>query len=608
MGSSLSASSSAEERSLLEIEHVKKRILRKCDCYVSSIEHTNSVVDVKLETLRDEISATIKPLHELKEIQELGMLGMAAILEDIEKFANAHREIIQLLLDILHETQPIFEEITSNCLWPKESNENDNSPIFFDEICMTEIRGAIEKIVTDYAQKLEDFPIADEIKSKRCEEFQRLLFKLGESTVSEGVSDFVFELKAAAIEEIDRDLTEDMLSGEFSNPEYVKAALQHIMTKSIITRNTLEALPFSRREELEAVQDEISTHVDQLIRRIQLNYVHSPESLKIVMNLQSSDLEEGNGYHLENGTNDNNASENDDDEDIDEQSTVVEKLDSSDDESHDGREQETETQLDEIQLDQETEQVSARYYEQEITEEELKESEEIGEQLSQIDNLITTDHLEEQEEHVLTAIQTVKDKIENLKHVLGPFSQVESYSYSSSGLSGLDPSPYKTASSLLSTEIGLLGSDGLIINLAEESEVEQDKQQTSNKEETQIDDANQESYSQLTQQETQDEAETKRGLRRKTVELPNKKRTRKHDQSSQHRDESEQSESDTSQISYSLRKRDPNHSTTHYSTVAGLETKRRRTRNALDEDGEVSASESVSSSTTGRKSRGPSRF
>jgi len=344
---------STDELKINEINIIKKQIIRKCNCYVSSIENTHSLLDNNLNILREEISNIILPLRENKQVKDLGMLGMAALLEDIEIFANTHKFTIQRLIDILSDSQKLFEGITRKYLWPDENNNennndnNDNenkSGLYLDERCMKEIRISIEDILTNYSKELSDLDITESLQEIRCNELQRLLFKVGESIVSESVEYFIAELKNAAIEEIDNDLSQDMFSGEFSNPEFVRSSLQHLIIKSIVTQRSLESLPFSRRLEIDSAKDEISTHVDQIIRRIQLNYIHSPQDLEIVTNLAlpESLLENDlNGEHDENEQHNEHEqilieNSNDESEDgLDEQSTVVEKLESSDSDEED---------------------------------------------------------------------------------------------------------------------------------------------------------------------------------------------------------------------------------------------------------------------------------
>ena len=283
MGNSTS-SELAEE----EAKKVKEAIARKCDCYVISIEHTNSVVDVKLNGLRKEISDLVDPLREMPCVQELGLLGMSAILEDVENFANEHKFLIKRMLDIMFQTQNEFEEMCQRHM-NETSTEEAQDDEMLDEDCMAEMRAAIENIVRGYETELDSMGIPLSYQAKRGDELRRLLFKLAESTVSETVEGFVQELKEYAMEEIDNDLCLGMMSGQFTDATAAKEALRRIISKSIIARASLEALPFSRRIDIEAAQDEVALHVDQLVRRIQMNHVHSAEELVSVMNIDMYD-------------------------------------------------------------------------------------------------------------------------------------------------------------------------------------------------------------------------------------------------------------------------------------------------------------------------------
>ena len=281
-------SNTSSELARDEARKVKECIARKCDCYVIAIEHTNSVVDVKLQGLRKEISDLVNPLRELPCVRELGMLGMSAILEDVENFANEHKFLIEKMLEIMFETQNKFEEMCQRHM-NETSIEVAPDNEMLDENCMAEMRSAIENIVKAYECELNNKGIPIRYQAKRGDELRRLLFNLAETTVSETVEGLVQELKDSSLEEVDNDLCLGMISGHFSDVATSKEALKQIITKSIIARASLEALPFSRRVDIEAAQDEVALHVDQLVRRIQMNHVHSAKDLVTIMNLDLYD-------------------------------------------------------------------------------------------------------------------------------------------------------------------------------------------------------------------------------------------------------------------------------------------------------------------------------
>jgi hypothetical protein len=602
MGSNQSLQHSDDETASLDcLQHIntlKQQILRKCHCYLASIEHTNSVVDIKLSKLREEISSLIIPLREIPVIQGLGMLGMAAILEDIEIFANTQKHAIQRLLDILHETQGTFEKITTTTLWPSseggagDGNKEDQD-IFLDEVCMNEIRLTIESLLQSYANELDELDLTEEIKNKRCSELERLLFKLGESTVSEAVNDFIYELKDAAIEEIDNDLTQDMLSGDFSNPEFVKATLQHIIIKSSITRDSLEQLPFSRRIELETAQEEIAAHVDQLIRRIQLNYIHSPEELAVVMNLQlPEDYEEDHDCGDPSCEHDQILIGNsDEDSDEFDQSTVVEQLEGNDEEDEVDDDEEDAAGAADLTEDEDKKTEQGDDDDEEEEEEETEKMEETNGK-HQVATETEVGEVGDVDE-VLAFAHNVRDSIENLKQALGPFS--------CSSLSS--PSPYSSPLKRQTTEIV-----DVVIDLAD------DEQQPLTQED-QVEDPPILSQSHEEEQEGEGESRgrdddvpssTKRS-RRKTVEMKGKSRNYSRidpPSPTELRGSELEEESDApSERSHNTRRR-----TATRATAGGLggeesSSKRRRTAGTggVAVEDEVSEGESVTSSMSGRR-------
>lgn len=81
-----------------EANAVMAMIDRKCNSYMLSVEHTNSVVDITLDGLRKEIFALIEPLRSSKNLVDLGMEDMGAVLQQVETHANTQKFIIQRLL------------------------------------------------------------------------------------------------------------------------------------------------------------------------------------------------------------------------------------------------------------------------------------------------------------------------------------------------------------------------------------------------------------------------------------------------------------------------------------------------------------------------------
>jgi hypothetical protein len=315
-----------------EAGKVKQAISRKCDCYVVSIEHTNALVDVKLTSLRKEITDLVDPLRSTPCVQELGLLGMSSVLEDVENFANEHKFIIKRMLDIMFETQTAFEEVTQRHLDVASAEEALDEDML-DEDCMAEMRSSIEDIVLSYETELHDMGIPLYFKTKRSDELRRLLFKLAESTISDGVESFVLELKETVLQEIDNDLVQGMITGDFNDAAKVRESLKQIITDSEIALASLEALPFSRRVDIECAQDEIAQHVEQLVRRIQMHHAHSLEDLTALMTIDrlydnSSDEEEeedGEDSSKESSSdqNDEEDDEEEEDEEEDEEEEVV---------------------------------------------------------------------------------------------------------------------------------------------------------------------------------------------------------------------------------------------------------------------------------------------
>lgn len=301
-----------------EVTHVKGLIDRKCNSYVMSVEQTHSVVDITLSGLRKEIFALIEPLRSSKNLVDLGMEDMAAMLEGVEHHANTQKFTVQRLLDIMFEAQTTFEELSDFTM--ANADVDDVPEVLLDEGCMTSMRLIIENLLYGYEKELKTKKLSNEMVKQRCDELHRLLFKLAEVTVSEMVDSTVAEMKDAFLEDIDNMICLSMMSGEFKHALEAKECLQSIISKSIIARVSLEALPFSRRVEVEAGQDEIEQFVDDLVRKVQMH--HSNEETQHFEQLMNMDLDYGDINDEVESVDDEDESVDDEDEGVDEEDEI----------------------------------------------------------------------------------------------------------------------------------------------------------------------------------------------------------------------------------------------------------------------------------------------
>lgn len=191
-------------------------------------------------------------------------------------------------MEILFESQSQYEKICNTTI--QQALRNDNSTGNIDELCMLEIRLKIEKSIVNYEKELHVLTLVQNIHETRCVELQRLLFKLAESTVGNAVEGMVDDIKHEYMEKIDNILFFSMSSGDFHQAEYARTALRNILQNSIVAKDTLEGLRFSRRLDIECAQDEIAATTDNIIRKVQLNYVHKAHELPLLLDLGFEDL------------------------------------------------------------------------------------------------------------------------------------------------------------------------------------------------------------------------------------------------------------------------------------------------------------------------------
>lgn len=276
----------AKELAVKEAEELKDRVARKCNGFVVGVENTSVVVNVELTDLKEEISALVLPFQDRPFRSEVGMLEMAKLIEDIERYANCHKHAIWAMMQTLTDCQERFEELVSSRM-----NLNDMDNIISDTAISSELRLRIENVLVDYERDVRAAGCWDELVTLRLAELERMLFKLGDSIIIQTKENVVNEFKNSAFEQIDEILTSEMCDGTFSDPESARSLLQSFVTVYTLNRQALEELPFLQRVQIERAQDKISEYVEDLIRRIQMVYAYNfdESSMKMIMDLEESD-------------------------------------------------------------------------------------------------------------------------------------------------------------------------------------------------------------------------------------------------------------------------------------------------------------------------------
>jgi hypothetical protein len=153
------------------------------------------------------------------------------------------------------------------------------------------MRILIENVTSKYENDLDLLPVLNEdICINRISKLQKLLFKLAESTISNAVQAIVDDVKNSYLEKIDNCLFNGMSSGEFHIAEFAKGILKYIINYSVLARDALEHLPFSRRIDIEYAQDHIETYTDNIIRKVQLHHCQDMTHLATIMDLGFEDI------------------------------------------------------------------------------------------------------------------------------------------------------------------------------------------------------------------------------------------------------------------------------------------------------------------------------
>ena len=273
-----------------EAEELKQAIAEKCNSYVVGIENTSVVVDVELVELKADISNLVLRIHKHTLIAEVGMLQMSAIIEDVERHANCHKYAIWAMMKALNESQSKFEDIVSEKL-----NIQKRDEMISDTAVSNELRGEIDIIVPMYCKDLQEAGCGADLISLRRDELRRMLFKLGDNIIIQVKENIVNDYKNTAFEQIDEILCSEMSDGTFSDPYSARSLLQSLVTIYAITSESLSALPFLQRTQVESAQDKLSEYIEDLIRRVQMVYAyHFDESaMRLVLDLQADSSDEG---------------------------------------------------------------------------------------------------------------------------------------------------------------------------------------------------------------------------------------------------------------------------------------------------------------------------
>ena len=90
MGNSLSSSSAYDAA-----EETKDEINRRCDSYVAFAELTESLVDIELDDLREEIASVIEAF--LPNVVSLSSKESSSLIENVERYANNQKYAISAM-------------------------------------------------------------------------------------------------------------------------------------------------------------------------------------------------------------------------------------------------------------------------------------------------------------------------------------------------------------------------------------------------------------------------------------------------------------------------------------------------------------------------------
>lgn len=199
-----------------------------------SIESTSAIVDVELTELRREIADVVRVFREKDYSSELGLLHMGALMQGVEEHAHRHKEAIRIMLDMFTASQERFEDVVTDAL----SLDSDNMTT--DAHVANELRLLIEDIVKDFEKSIAALGCDDSLALTLPEHAERILFKLGDSIITQTKENVINECKNMAYEDIDNILCNEMCDGTFSDPESARMLLQNFISVYMLAKETME--------------------------------------------------------------------------------------------------------------------------------------------------------------------------------------------------------------------------------------------------------------------------------------------------------------------------------------------------------------------------------
>lgn len=364
----------------------KESVNRAVDDYVAFIQHTSVEIDDDIEDLGNELAVLTTAFKESSILKNVGVTDYDRLVADVEGHVNGQKHSLRRLFAHLQESFDIFEDMASAIAYDSDVDEDDESlnddeaetasdedeegednllyaetddedsddeeeeeegeegekgsddentsetsfESYEEEVGDDDVlqlcRFAASDMTAAYEDEMREINLPEAILSKRLAMLSEMAYGAAECAVQDAVCELVENVRVAALEDIDNVLCMGMGQGVFFNPngEDVRDMLREIIAVGAIARQSLEDLPFSRRDDIENAQEDIVNCVEGQIRDTQLRLSDKPEVLEFLMDLDIDDY--GDDYiDGQDGDDDNGETSSDDEDEEEEESSDEEE-------------------------------------------------------------------------------------------------------------------------------------------------------------------------------------------------------------------------------------------------------------------------------------------
>ena len=312
-------SKSSSEASLAT---AKEELRIICDEYISFVQYTSAMIDVTLDSLDQEIQGFLQDTKKVNSFTDGEM-------NELENYWHNQRVSVLKLFEVLAEAHHNIEGLVQPSVFECE----ELTDFISDDELLHQTRPYITKAIEQYCEEMKEVSLPADIIESRKKSLKVRLYKLADEVVSEAIEEFISDCKEACLDELDSMLcigiTTDALNG--ASIDSTRSLLKGIITVYKHARELMDEFPFNSKLDVIAnAQREVANAVTDLMRRIQMTFIHNPSFLDQIMDFDVFDdvniedyeedelIEDGDsGASDEDVEDESNDDDDDDDDDTD---------------------------------------------------------------------------------------------------------------------------------------------------------------------------------------------------------------------------------------------------------------------------------------------------